>query len=336
MKGNMECNIISQFFDSLSERLYKEIYLSDITYAMCNSCSLFKDKFLRFFFDNIPIDKPIIIEREISRKGSRPDFVVTVNKDIYIIENKIYDRNLHIEQYIEDFKIEKERMGIISNYVIEENTLTKNHTWKDFYNYIKEDSDFSTEEKTLVNAYCKYLKKVCSINDFTKVMKFNDIYSLYVFNELLKEICSLNTDDYITEPYNQLQKCDGGYENGISGSTFKITYKKGCLPISYGWIGLYYNKEIPEIYIGFYNHVAYAKTICNLFDNNDLPTSNYFDDKPFSEGSYWWIKLSTCKYEEIQQANTVEAQKDILKSFLEKVIDLTIKLKAKDKDGTNI
>ena len=35
----------------------------------------------------------IIIEREISRKGSRPDFVVTVNKDIYIIENKIEIRS---------------------------------------------------------------------------------------------------------------------------------------------------------------------------------------------------------------------------------------------------
>ena len=87
---------------------------------------------------------------------------------------------------------------------------------------------------------------------------------------------------------------------------------------------------LPEIK----NNVA-AVSFELSFDKNDLPTSNYYDDKPFSEGSYWWIKLSTCKYEEIQQANTVEAQKDILKSFLEKVIDLTIKLKAKDKDGTN-
>lgn len=323
-------NILNQFFELLSERLNKEIYLSDITYAICNSCSLFKEKFLRFFFDNIPVDKPIIIEREISRDGSRPDFVVTVNKDTYIIENKIYDRNLHIDQYLEDFKIKEERMGIISNYVIDKNRQTKNRTWKDFYNYIKDNNDFPLEEKTLINAYCKYLKKVCSFNVFTKVMKFNDIYSLYEFNELLMEICSsINTNDYKIERCGQLQKkCGGGFENGISGLNFEITYKKCCLPVSYGWIGLYYNKETPEIYIGFYNNKVWAESICNLFDNNDLPTSEYYE-KPYPEDSYWWFKLSTCKYEEFQQANTVEEQKEILKSFVESVIELTIKIKNK-------
>ena len=93
----------------------KENDLSDITWALCNASHKFKEVFLKFFFPEIQISPDVVIEREISKDDSRPDFVIHNGSELYIIENKINDQAHHFGQYEKAFKVTPERFGYIAN-----------------------------------------------------------------------------------------------------------------------------------------------------------------------------------------------------------------------------
>ena len=60
----MKNNLNIDFFRFLSDKFRKENDLSDITWAMCQSCESFRQYFLKFFFPEIQLDEDISIERE--------------------------------------------------------------------------------------------------------------------------------------------------------------------------------------------------------------------------------------------------------------------------------
>ena len=96
---------LSSFFEALAGRLYKENYLSDVTYALCQSDEVFKQFFLDFFFGNGAINvsrDKVEITRELSFDEGRPDFTIRVgDKEIYLIEVKIWNGSHHFAQYRE-------------------------------------------------------------------------------------------------------------------------------------------------------------------------------------------------------------------------------------------
>ena len=99
---------INDFFKGLSERMYKENDLSDITYAMCVANSSFRQFFLDFFFR-----REFRLEGhdvEFTREwddghGNRPDFLIE-DKSLgkFYIEVKVWDKNQHFPQYLESIK----------------------------------------------------------------------------------------------------------------------------------------------------------------------------------------------------------------------------------------
>ena len=72
--------LVKQFFSFLSERMYNENRLSDITWVMCQVSDDFKFSFVKFFFEDIFKDikkedcREIEIEREKQQDEGRPDF----------------------------------------------------------------------------------------------------------------------------------------------------------------------------------------------------------------------------------------------------------------------
>lgn len=128
--------MITRFLESLSYRVNNENALSDIIWSLCNSSPTFREAFLLFFFPNMRISPEIEIEREIVKNNSRPDFIIYNDDEVYLVENKINDRNQHFGQYDKTFKVEPERFGYIANYVIPQPKEGKKYqirTWEGFY-----------------------------------------------------------------------------------------------------------------------------------------------------------------------------------------------------------
>lgn len=152
---------LAQFIENLSYRFRSENDLSDLTWTMCQTSDKFQFIFLKFFFPFFKKDcSNIYIERERTNDDSRPDFVLEYNNQTFVIENKIEDRNHHFEQYLKTFKIDTDHLGYIANYKIVKTGFVT-HTWKELYLYLEQH--IPLEEKTLWEAYLRYIRNVCNI-----------------------------------------------------------------------------------------------------------------------------------------------------------------------------
>ncbi|MBO5939573.1 MAG: hypothetical protein J6R18_00050, partial [Kiritimatiellae bacterium] len=196
-KGRFEMTDLTKFFEALSERAYKENDLSDVTYALCESDSCFRQFFINFFFKNhhpkIDASK-VVITREFSTEWGRPDFYIRDNNGtLFIVEVKIWDGNHHFEQYnkilkgkeTKGQKIEEgsganawHRLGYIANYdavkevpvSVDGKTIgeavavcARVATWKEF---VEELELYSCFNDSAIQAYLKYVKNVCPFDDF--------------------------------------------------------------------------------------------------------------------------------------------------------------------------
>ena len=150
----MEQSLITKFFSLLSTRQRNENHLSDITWAMCESCPEFKHYFLAFFFGENPEFKRVSMQRECSRGKSRSDFYFKIGEQEYIIENKIYDRNDHFDQYIEDFK--GATFGWIANYTVRNREGVVIRNWESFKQYLENsiiESNYSIATRDIIESY---------------------------------------------------------------------------------------------------------------------------------------------------------------------------------------
>ena len=196
---------ITEFFKHCSWIFSKENDLSDITWAMCMSSENFRNDFLHFFFPNIEIKEDIRIEREKTKDDSRPDFHIENGEDIFLIENKINDKNHHFDQYVKTFNIKPENLGYITNYEIDKKYLDKKYsikTWEELYNKFSSDiKDENQKDELLLKGYLEYVKAVCGIIKINKVMKLDGIYSLFSLMEILKTLSQRKTEDFELTPW---------------------------------------------------------------------------------------------------------------------------------------
>jgi hypothetical protein len=176
---------ITAFFDYLSERIYKENNLSDITWALCNASEEFKRLFLNYCFGEETPEMQVF-EREEDSNDSRPDFYCEdMEKNVWIIEVKIGNRNeKQLPQYRKEFKNAK--IAFIANY--DASALCKKEldisikTWKGFIGHLLE----STKDELIIG-YSKYLKKITRYLEVNE-MNLNLIKSLPDFNGVLESI----------------------------------------------------------------------------------------------------------------------------------------------------
>lgn len=318
--------MITNFFEILSYRVCKENDLSDITWALCHTSSTFREAFLRFFFPEIQISDEIEIEREVSKDGLRADFAIYNDGIRYLIENKIYDSKQHFGEYDRAFDVPPERFGYIANYIIPQPESGKRYqirTWEDFYSVLSTIKVEDPEEESLINGYRTYLKNVCKIIEFTKPMNIEGIYSLYQLMEILKKLCKRDEDKFSIDIFNQDRTFDNRFVGHyVTGINFEISFKKNELQ-AWGWIGIYYDREIPTICIGFLNSDGWGKSIYELLENADLKEDGVCSSAPYTEVNAYWFDFVDGKdtYEEGFNKLGLDEQTTQLKLFMDEVFN---------------
>ena len=342
---NKNSTLVKQFFFCLSERMYNENRLSDITWALCQVSDNFKYSFVKFFFEDLEKEdcRRIEIEREKQQEDGRPDFYFEFDNKVFLIENKIKDSNHHFHQYLQTCK-EPSYLGYITNYAIkDEDDINDNgnvikwkefynegfrvHTWEEFYDYMKtcmktDPKTLNEEERNLWEGYLEYVKNVCSIIKINKVMKIDGLYSLFSLMTILEKLCREGKGKNYTLSYTQ----DGSVskptcERGNSGVIFSLIYNSMPNEKMWGWIGVYYNLENmkPGIWIGFSEKEGWGKKYIDLLNRNKLSEGQTFE-LPYFEENALWFKLNEKQMDVFEKATKVEEQEIILKNFMDEVI----------------
>ena len=190
----MDTNV-SDFMDALSQCCDRENYLSDVTYALCESNQKFKKFFLDFFFEDKHIDAgQVSISREYRFEASRPDCLIEKRDphEFFIVEVKINDRNHHFKQYKDTLeklhneaskggkcqpKDFKQHIGYIANYQItpqevkEAKGFKRIRTWQKFYEELKGGGELNKEPwlgDKVVEGYGQLCKAVCGFVDVSR------------------------------------------------------------------------------------------------------------------------------------------------------------------------
>ncbi len=315
----------------MARRQCNENALSDITWAACSACpSLFR-AFLAFFFPETEFGRDILFEREHAQGDSRPDFYIRDGAQVYLVENKIYDRNHHFDQYTSRFGIPAEHLGYITNYPMVQVGF-KVHTWDEFYHYLKDRLPEDSELKQVWCAYMEYIKQVCSIYKKPKRMELKGMYSLYVFCRELRGTVNRQTASYCSELYDSYKDTHGGgnvygtMRDGIAGCYFHVRYTNDEIEECWPWIGVYFDREEPLICICFEPNQGWGKSVCDRLTKEKvkaLPAGDFYE-KPYYEDGGLWFELSEVRRKEFENAD-LNGQNALLGAFIDEVINTTLK-----------
>ena len=259
---------LNLFFEALAARAYKENDLSDVTYAMCQSDSVFKKFFLDFFFPNANLSaEDAIFERERSANNGRPDFWIRVNNTTYIVEVKIWDGSHHFDQY--NVELQKENncneggawqyLGYITNYKLEHERVTVK-TWKKMYEDLKSYNGFN--DPTII-AYMSYVKSVCGF-----------------------ETCNINNFEFNPKDFEYIKQIGQEIDNCVGDSrpekieafNRSVNFKTKCWMGRYfelkefkddksiwGFLGVTYKGDIANICVSFRDQNGWAKLLCDNY-----------------------------------------------------------------------
>lgn len=327
--------MIGKFFNNISYKFRKENDLSDITWAMCQSCDSFRNAFLRFFFKDFDTSNDVTIEREKSEDDSRPDFVIYSNGNTYIIENKIYDTNHHFGQYDNAFNVEPQRFGYITNYRISDKEIISKgysiRTWEQLYDTFMSSLPEDEEEKIIWSGYLSYLKNVCNIIKIDTPMRFEGMYSLYSLIKILEKLSTRIEEDFEIKIYHSNSICGTTASRlGITGVNFEVKYKNIKLEKQiWGWIGVYYDRPKPIIDIEFRNHSAWGAGYCDMLlpYKSDWKDQSTFIKPYFEDKEYLCFELNKELNTRFNQSDDVKEQEAILKSFMNEVLRYPFALK---------
>lgn len=316
--------MLAQFISNLSYRFRSENDLSDVTWTMCHTSDKFNSHFINFFFEGVDADD-VYLEREKSNDDSRPDFYFTYDDRTYLIENKIGDKSHHFEQYIKRFKITPQQLGYITNYPLSKEGFST-HTWTEFYKHTL--ANIPDDESELWNAYLEYLKDVCYIFIPTKAMDLKGMFSLYTFYRSLDEVFNNDNEDYTSSLYDSLKDTNGGGNflckpiDGVMGKYFEIKFKGVKIKKTWGWLGVYFDREEPVICIGFCDRDGWGRPVNTLLmPKLDFIKETSNSSKPYEEDGAVWFDFK--RYEDFNKSS-LDDQISLLKEFFNDVM-LTIK-----------
>ena len=313
-----EISTLTNLFKDLGTRLQSENNLSDMTWAIAKLSEPFMKALINHldlpFQDNVPY----FFYREISLNEScRPDFLFEQGGNRFIIENKIYDANYHFEKYASPLESKNiTGFGIISNHKLDNISLEeaqKNNFrvayWEDFIEGLKLHK-FYDEEIMCIEAYIQYVKEVCSIMEL-KVIRFNELSSLYFLNGLITKIIHESSfKGFECEIYTSSPRAHG---DCWSGQYLSLKRKSGA-SIVYLFFGIYFEEEPPVICISC--EKDWCKPIYEQYKGKEkggISYNLYADDSEVS------FVLKEQMFADFTKA-TLEQQKIILKIFFAEVI----------------
>ena len=290
---------MGEFFDGLSERMWKENDLSDVTYAMCVGNVEFRQFFLNFFFSE---EKLCATEVDISREwcdgeGNRPDFCIrNCDGQYYFVEVKLWDGNLHFDSYrdglkilnnLEDDNIAVKHLAYVAAYKIDKKSVSgcnSAHTWYEFWDGLKSLSFLNDD---MISGYCTFVYAVAGLQDKEQAeldvkeynnFKVSDFVQVRQFMASLdKAIDSASSKGVVA--YNGSSRC---FSRGCRmGRFFEITNFKDGHSV-WGWIGAYYNYGDAEICVWFEDRPGWGELVCDKFRDR------YSGSKP-ADGT-WYCK----------------------------------------------
>ena len=160
----MNTNIKNFLYSIGKTNIYKENFLSDITYAKCQSNEEFLYSFFHFCFPEETSIKINYIEREKTEKteNSRNDFQFQTTKGTYIVENKINDKDTtKVKKYLDIVKSNSHIAYMVPRQYDEKaiKVLKQNYIgyflWEDFIDNISRNEKFS-EYCIIASAILKY------------------------------------------------------------------------------------------------------------------------------------------------------------------------------------
>lgn len=318
--------MMENFISNLSLRLNSENNLSDITWTMCETSDLFLTTFLDFFFPGVPFGE-IYLEREVADGNCRPDFQFEHDGKKYLIECKIYDTEQHFD-YVKHYKIAPAQLGYITNYpMVKEGFVI--HTWTELYTYLQKR--IPQQELELWNGYLKYLKRVCYIFIPEQPMNLDGMFSLYTFYRLLDEVIVCDGERFTSTLCGKNNTNYGSGlklspQRGVMGKYFQVKFKKTRLKQTIGWIGVYFEREHPQICIGFDYWDGWGKPVYNLLcDNIEKAKKGKYHDGFYEEGGAIWFDFN--KAEKFNSLDNVSKQVALLKSYFNEVLETIYKIK---------
>lgn len=244
--------MVKRLFQNLAQRWRNENALSDMTWAMAETSSTFRDILIQFFrFDVSPV-YPVSVEREQTIDTGRPDFKITNGERFFMIENKIYDRNYHIESYCDTKETGYEGLGLITNHVLDsqaQQVASRNkvacRTWLEFKQRLEQQmNEFPDEERACIQAYLTYVQGVCDMVDLQKI-DFTGLQSLYHFHVLLQQVL-----EGLNHPRVRLEYYRPGYANCCFGDYYKVSMESEETRY-YPWVGVYFKEKDPTVYFAF-------------------------------------------------------------------------------------
>ena len=284
---------VEGFLSGLSERMWKENDLSDVTYALCVGNVEFRQFFLDFFFRKANL---CATEVDISREwcdgeGNRPDFCIR-GKDgkHFFVEVKLWDGNLHFESYSKGLQSLNgnmefaENLAYIAAYKIDANVMSgcnSIHTWYDFY---KELEQLSFLNDSVIKGYGGYIYAVAGLHDESQAD--SDIREYKSFNpndfvavrNFMKSLDSAIANYKGVDAYTRSDRC---FRRGCRmGRFFEVKNFKDGLSV-WGWIGAYYNYGDPEICVWFEDRPGWGKLVCDRFRDE------YSGNKPVTDTWYY-------------------------------------------------
>ncbi|MBO7497511.1 MAG: hypothetical protein J6T98_13285 [Salinivirgaceae bacterium] len=321
-------SLVEDFISNLSWRFNSENNLSDITWTMCQTSDIFLDSFLHFFFPDDEFGE-IYLQRELSDEDCRPDFYFECEGETFLIECKIWDQNHHFEQYTKHFKIQNDKLGYITNYPMIKKGYTV-RTWTELYLYLQKH--IPKDEESLWNGYLEYLKQVCVIFIPQKPMNTDGMFSLYTFYRSLDEVFVVDNEKYTASIYkSKIDTNNGGNifgtpRDGIMGKYFEVKFKHIRLKQTWGWMGVYFERENPLICIAFDYREGWGKPVYDLLlDKVDNLKNGKLYNKPYEEeGAIWFDFRQKDKFNSL---TIPSKQISLLKSYFQEVLDTIYKIK---------
>jgi hypothetical protein len=307
-----------KFFAWVSERLTKENDLSDLTWALCKTSRKFLDLFLNFFEFEINIALPIQIVREASEEGDRPDFMIFQGGRRFFIEVKIDDQNDHMKQYAKRFP--DAMRGLIARHKVGANFKFVTKTWDNFYHCVRgrlAKGEFPKEESATISGYLAYLKEVCQVMEL-ETMRFEGLYSLACFNEIIRQIIvQIKIPGYTIRFDNKKTS----YFENCSGVYFSLKKARDARA-AFPWFGIWYGeKDRHQIMIEIDDYSS--NTLFRRFQE-DLPAEDgKFHKAPKINKEVGYEALVFKMRENCQRrlfSESLEGQRKILTDFYSEVV----------------
>lgn len=212
-------------------------------------------------------------------------------------------------------------MGYIANYPIAKDGFDT-HTWRELYYYVSKH--VPNDEKQLWEAYLEYIKDVCCIFIPHNPMNLQGMYSLYTFYRCLDDVFVFDNEAFTSSLYDSLKNTNGGGNflysprDGVMGKYFQLKLKKCYVSETWGWLGVYFDREDPVICLGFCNRDGWGKPIFNIINRKpDAISEGDFATAPYEEdGAYWF------DFKKNEDFNTLEldGQIELLRSFFKEVV----------------